>query len=72
MYLDEHDELIPGDRVELTENMFKEDPFEMCVGLRGTVQHEDDTGNVHVRWDNGSSLALLKDVDKYKIIEDEE
>lgn len=71
MYLDDDDTLTPGDRVELTENMFKEDPFIMVKGLQGTVRFQDDAGHIHVEWDNGSTLSLIKDVDNYKLIEDE-
>lgn len=38
-------------------------------GDEGTIQFIDDIGNIHVRWDNGSSLALIPEVDKYEILD---
>lgn len=47
----------PGCRIEL---LRMEDPYrEMPSGLHGTVTGVDDTGSIHVRWDNGSSLAVV-------------
>ena len=46
-----------GCRVELVK---MEDPYrEMPPGLRGTVEGVDDSGSIHVHWDNGSSLAVV-------------
>ena len=46
-----------GCRVELIK---MDDPYrEMPVGLHGTVTGVDDSGSIHVNWDNGSSLAVL-------------
>ncbi len=33
------------------------------VGTIGEVQFIDDAGSVHVHWHNGSSLAVIPDVD---------
>lgn len=36
------------------------DPYRhMPVGLEGTVICVDDTGTIHVNWDNGSSLGVV-------------
>lgn len=45
---------------------------QMAKGLKGTVTHVDDTGQIHMRWENGSSLALNVEVDTFKKIEPEE
>ena len=46
-----------GCRVELVK---MDDPYrEMPPGLRGTVESVDDSGSIHVRWDNGSGLAVI-------------
>ena len=37
----------------------------MLPGLKGTVKHVDDIGQIHVRWENGSGLALNLDVDSF-------
>ena len=39
------------------------------VGTQGIVQFVDSIGQIHVRWENGSSLALIPEVDKYHFIE---
>ena len=45
----------PGSKVVLHE--MKGEP-QMPYGLRGEVTHVDDAGQIHVHWQNGSSLAL--------------
>lgn len=38
-------------------------------GALGTVAFVDDTGTVHVRWDNGAMLGLVADAgDQFKVI----
>ena len=38
-------------------------------GTKGTVECVDDAGQVHVRWETGSGLALIPGVDSFKKIE---
>lgn len=38
------------------------------VGTIGEVQFVDDIGNVHVKWQNGSSLAMIPGVDSVAIL----
>lgn len=38
---------------------------QMPPGLKGEVLYVDDVGQIHVRWENGSSLALNTDVDQF-------
>ena len=47
-----------GCRVELTK---MNDPYrtDLVPGCKGTVQFVDDAGSIHVRWDIGSSLAVV-------------
>ena len=45
---------------------------QMPYGLKGTVTIVDGRGQIHVNWENGSSLALNVDVDKFHIITEEE
>ena len=42
---------------------------QMPRGLKGEVDHVDDAGQIHVRWENGSSLALDFEVDTFYKIE---
>lgn len=59
------DEFIPGRRVLLHKMTGEPQMFD---GLKGTVTSVDDIGQIHVNWDNGSSLALSADVDEFEII----
>ena len=60
---------IPGTRIELS---VMAGESQMPSGLKGTVSGVDDMGQVHINWDNGSSLALNVVEDSFKIIEKEE
>lgn len=40
-------------------------------GVCGTVESVDDACQLHVKWDNGSTLALNPEVDKFIVLEDE-
>jgi hypothetical protein len=37
-------------------------------GTEGTVQHIDDIGQIHVKWDNGSTLALIPETDEFEMV----
>jgi len=56
-----------GDRVELLD---MNDSFSMLEkGAKGTVfKIEDDQDLIWVNWDNGEKLALLADMDKFKVL----
>jgi hypothetical protein len=63
----------PGQRVECV--LMDPDPNPIAPGTRGTVTKLDQWGvqhmreyNIHVAWDNGRTLALLSDVDKWKVL----
>ena len=55
----------PDSRIEL---ISMDDPQAPPAGTLGTVTHVDDFGDIHMRWDNGSLLALLPDKDEFKVI----
>lgn len=57
-----------GTRIEL--NLMKGES-QMPSGLKGTVTHVDDAGQVHIDWDNGSTLALNVVEDSFKIIDED-
>ena len=44
-----------GCRVALN---FMDDKFSPPIGTKGTILFVDDIGQIHVNWDNGSSLAV--------------
>ena len=56
-----------GDRVELLD---MNDSFSRLEkGAQGTVfKIEDDQELIWVNWDNGEKLALLADMDKFKVL----
>ena len=60
-----------GSRVELTK---MNDPYrtDLVPGSRGTVEFVDDAGSIHVRWDIGSSLAVVFGEDACKVVADDE
>ena len=42
---------------------------QMPYGLKGTVKFVDDAGQIHMSWENGSSLALNIDEDTFEKVE---
>lgn len=42
---------------------------QMPLGLKGEVFMVDDIGQIHVQWENGSSLALNIEVDRFHTLE---
>ena len=59
-----------GCRVELVK---MDDPYrEMPPGLKGVVTGVDDSGSVHVDWQNGSSLAVIFGEDECRRIDEGE
>ena len=46
------------------------DPFEpIAAGTVGTVAYVDDAGSVHMKWENGRTLAFIPGEDSVEIIE---
>lgn len=37
-------------------------------GTSGIIQHVDDIGQIHVKWENGSTLAIVPETDKFRLI----
>ena len=60
------EEYTKGTRIEC---ICMDDPLNpIDLGTKGTVDHVDDAGRIHVIWDNGVSLALIENIDKFKVI----
>lgn len=59
---------LQGKRILLIE---MNDPRPIESGTKGTIAFTDDMGHIHVKWDNGRSLAVLPGIDKYEILENE-
>lgn len=57
-----------GTRIEL---IHMDDPYApVPSGTKGTVEFVDDMGQIAMIWDNGRTLALIPEVDEFKIIEE--
>lgn len=54
-----------------TINSSIDDNLTVPPGTEGTVHMVDDFGTVHVKWDNGACLGLLKGRDQWDITEKE-
>lgn len=55
-----------GDRVELVSTTDRH--TDLRPGALGTVDVIDDTGTVFVRWDQGSNLGMIPDIDEFRIL----
>ena len=56
---------LPGMQIRLIEMDDKQAP---PAGTLGTVTCVDDVGTVHMKWENGSSLGLIPNVDRFQVI----
>ena len=54
-----------GTRVRLIQ---MDDSQAVPSGILGTVDHIDDDGQLHMKWDNGRTLALIYGVDQFEIV----
>lgn len=55
-----------GKRIKLLH--MKDDTNPVPDGMEGTVQHVDDMGTIHVKWDNGRTLGVIVGIDRYLIL----
>ena len=58
-----------GTRIQLDH---MEGERDMPDGLRGVVKMVDDQGQLHMRWENGRSLALVPNVDSFHVLPPEQ
>ena len=54
-----------GTRVRL---IYMNDARAVEPGTEGTVDHVDDAGTVHIKWDNGRGLSLIVGEDSFEVI----
>ena len=46
----------------------RNEKYPILPGTIGEVIHIDDMGSIHMKWQNGSSLALIPEVDSFKAV----
>ena len=46
----------------------RDEKYPILPGTIGEVTHIDDVGSIHMKWQNGSSLALIPEVDSFKVM----
>lgn len=54
-----------GTKIQLIS--MRDEKYPIPPGTVGEVTHIDDIGNIHVRWQNGSSLAIIPEVDSFRV-----
>lgn len=59
----------PDTRIEL---IHMDDQWAVPSGTRGTVDHVDDAGQIHMKWDNGRTLAIVPQADKFRKLTQQE
>jgi len=60
----------PGTRIML---LSMDDPYApVPEGTKGTVVHVDDAAQIHMKWDNGRTLAIVPGEDSFCKLTDEE
>lgn len=58
-----NNEYEPGQRIRL---LHMEDPYHPVPdGTEGNVEFVDDAGQIHMKWDNGRTLALIPGIDEF-------
>ena len=46
----------------------RDEKYPILPGTIGVVTHIDDLGSIHMKWQNGSSLAIIPEVDSFKVV----
>ena len=54
-----------GTKIQLIS--MRDETYPILPGTVGEVTHIDDAGSVHMKWKNGSSLALIPEVDSFRV-----
>lgn len=57
-----------GTRIKL---IFMNDKHAPVEGTKGVVSVVDDLGQIHMKWDTGSTLAIVPSEDKFEVISKE-
>ncbi len=46
----------------------RNEKYPILPGTVGVVTHIDDAGSIHMLWENGSSLALIPEIDSFQTV----
>lgn len=55
-----------GTKIQLIS--MRDEKYPILPGTIGVVTHIDDMGSIHMKWQNGSFLALIPEVDSFKAV----
>ena len=55
-----------GTKIQLIS--MRNEKYPILPGTVGEVTHIDDVGSIHMRWENGSSLALIPEIDSFQTV----
>ena len=55
-----------GTRIRLISMPDKPEARPILPGSIGSVAHIDDAGQIHMKWDNGRTLAIVPQVDQFR------
>ena len=55
-----------GTKIQLIS--MRDEKYPVLPGTVGEVIHIDDMGTIHMKWENGSSLAIIPEVDSFKVV----
>jgi len=55
-----------GTRIKLVQMV--QDPQPIEPNTLGIVDFVDDVGHIHMKWDNGRTLALIPNVDEFEVV----
>ena len=45
----------------------RNEKYPIPPGTVGEVTHIDDMGSIHMKWENGSFLAIIPEVDSFRV-----
>ena len=60
----------PGTRIVLLDTSETLQP--VPIGTRGTIKYIDDQSQLHMKWDNGRTLAVVPEEDTFRKLTEEE
>ena len=55
-----------GTKIQLIS--MRNEKYPILPGTIGEVTHIDDMGSIHLKWQNGSSLAIIPEVDSFRVV----